>query len=180
MPVSAEKAKKGKAFESNLIPKLKAQTEKLGIQFIRLYDSYSGFSNGSSVFVRIPGQLSDFIFVFNESKCCFVEFKYTETEYFYLDMLSETQRIGFENSIKNNFHYFILIYCEINSLYYLLDTKKILEVNPKKTASKTFNLKEFFSDNSYTDYKDLFKVLNLKYQLCGNPEVKHNDYSTKN
>lgn len=170
MPPSSAKAKKGKDFEGNLIPKLKTQTEKLGIQFVRLYDSYSGFSNGSMVQVRIPGQWSDFIFVFKESKCCFIEFKYTESEKFYLGMLSDSQRIGFDNSLVNDILFFILIYSEIEKRYYIINSRKFIEINPKIQVSKEYVLKDHFSEHSFESHKDIFGYLNKNYNLIGNKQ----------
>lgn len=170
MPPSSEKAKKGKDFEGSLVSKIKTQARKYGVQFVRLYDSFSGFTKGGMVQVRIPGQWSDFIFIFKESKCCFVEFKYTESGNFHLGMLSDSQRLGFESSLVNDVLYFILVYCEIEKKYYMLNSKRILELNPKKIASRRFDLKETFSAESFESHKDLFQHLNKHYNLIGNKQ----------
>lgn len=172
MPASSTKAKKGKEFEGKLIDKIKNQTKKLGIKFLRLYDSYAGFSKGSFVRVTIPGQPCDFIFTFSESKCCFVEFKYTESGTFHLTMLSDTQREGLEDSLNNDYLYFVLMYSETESLYYILSAKKISDLNPKRVASREFKLSEHFSEDSFSDHKLLFPILKEKYNLHGSIEQK--------
>lgn len=165
MPASSAKAKKGKEFESKLIQKLKVETEKRNIQLIRFYDSFSGFTGGKRVSVRIPGQVSDFMFVFNESKCCLIEFKYTETENFHLGMLSDSQLLGFENSLKYGFLYFVLVYSTFDFKYYLLNSKRIDEINPKRVMSREFKLKDHFDSDAFLDIKHLFEILKQQYNL---------------
>lgn len=167
MPKLSEAVKRGKEFEGKLVPKLREQSLKLKIKFIRLYDSYSGYTNGMRIPVSIPGQYSDFIFVFKNSLCCLTEFKYTESPDFTLDCLSKTQRIGFDCSLDFDFLYFILVYSSLSEKYYLIPSKKILEINPKKIGSRTFNLEENFSDFSFNKLKDLFEQFK-KYGLNGN------------
>lgn len=165
MPPSSAKAKKGKEFENKLIGKLKTETEKRSIQFIRFYDSFSGYTSGKRVNIRIPGQYADFLFIFNESKCCLIEFKYTEKDCFHLGMLSDSQLVGFENSLKYNTSYFVLVYSEFDFKYYLLNSKKLAEINPKRVMAREFKFVQHFNEDAFTDIKQLFEILKIKYNL---------------